>query len=133
VLLVDDNDVSRYILREILDQPWLEIEEASNGATALALVRENPPDALILDLLMPDVSGFEVLRQLRSETRTECMPVLIYTSKLLSDVERMQLESWRARVLRKENVSARLSAQPFLDWLDAAGVSPAVPPREPKI
>jgi len=133
VLLVDDNDVSRYILREILDQPWLEIEEASNGAAALALVRENPPDALILDLLMPDVSGFEVLRQLRSETRTECMPVLIYTSKLLSDVERMQLESWRARVLRKENVSARLSAQPFLDWLDAAGVSPAVPPREPKI
>src|ERR1700733_6393100 len=133
VLLVDDNDVSRYILREILDQPWLEIEEASNGTAALALVRENPPDALILDLLMPDVSGFEILRQLRSETRTEALPVLIYTSKLLSDVERMQLEGWRARVLRKVNVSARLSAQPFLDWLDAAGLSPAVPPREPKI
>ncbi|MGC2297943.1 MAG: ATP-binding protein, partial [Acidobacteriaceae bacterium] len=74
VLLVDDNDVARYILREILVQPWLEIEEASNGTAALALVRENPPDALILDLLMPDVSGFEILRQLRSETPTEALP-----------------------------------------------------------
>jgi signal transduction histidine kinase/CheY-like chemotaxis protein len=133
LLLVDDNDVSRYIVREILDQPWLEIEEASNGATALAAVRENPPDALILDLLMPDVSGFEVLRQLRSEARTKQLPVLIYTSKLLSDTERAQLEGWQTRVVRKESVSARLSAKPFLDWLEAAGVAPAASSSEQKV
>jgi signal transduction histidine kinase/CheY-like chemotaxis protein len=125
LLLVDDNDVSRYILREILDQPWLEIEEASNGTTALAAVKENPPDAMILDLLMPDVSGFEVLRRLRSEALTEGLPVLIYTSKLLTDAERTQLENLRTQVVRKENVSTRLSAKPFLEWLEAAGVSPA--------
>jgi CheY-like chemotaxis protein len=125
LLLVDDNDVSRYILREILDQPWLEIEEASNGTTALSAVRENPPDAVILDLLMPDLSGFEVLRRLRSETATSELPVLIYTSKLLTDGERTQLENLRTQVVRKENVSTRLSAKPFLDWLEAAGVAPA--------
>lgn len=126
LLVADDNDVSRYILREILNQPWLEIEEANNGAAALILVRKSPPDALILDLLMPDVSGFEVLRQLRAEARTESLPILIYTSKVLSDSERAQLEGWQARVVRKENVSTRLSARPFLDWLESAGIAPPV-------
>ena len=130
LLLVDDNDVSRYILREILDQPWLEFEEAQNGAAALAAVKANPPDAVILDLLMPDVSGFEVLRQLRSEARTEILPVLVYTSKTLTDVERAQLEAWRARVVRKESVSTRLSARPFLDWLASAGLAPAEKPEQ---
>jgi len=125
LLLVDDNDVSRYILRELLHQPWLEIEEASNGTAALAALEEKLPDALILDLLMPDIGGFEILRQLRASPATENLPVLIYTSKPLSEAERAQLETWRARVVRKEDVSTRLSAQPFLDWLSKAGLSPA--------
>jgi signal transduction histidine kinase/CheY-like chemotaxis protein len=125
LLLVDDNDVSRYILRELLHQPWLEIEEASNGTAALAALEKKLPDALILDLLMPDIGGFEILRQLRASPATESLPVLIYTSKPLSEAERAQLETWRARVVRKEDVSTRLSAQPFLDWLSNAGLSPA--------
>jgi signal transduction histidine kinase/CheY-like chemotaxis protein len=133
LLLVDDNDVARYILREILDQAWLEIEEASTGTAALASIRENPPDALILDLLMPDMSGFDVLRELRSEARTQGLPVLIYTSKVLSDTDRMRLEGWQARVVRKENVSTRLSARPFLDWLEIAGVAPTIGSAEPKV
>jgi signal transduction histidine kinase/CheY-like chemotaxis protein len=124
LLLVDDNDVARYILREILDQAWLEIEEASTGTAALASIRENAPDALILDLLMPDMSGFDVLRELRSDARTQGLPVLIYTSKVLTETEKLRLEGWQAGVVRKENVSTQLSARPFLDWLEAAGVAP---------
>jgi CheY-like chemotaxis protein len=124
VLIVDDNEVSRYIVRQILDQPWLRLSEASNGAEALRLIQESPPDALILDLLMPDVSGFEVLQRLRQSSETRNLPVLIYTSKPLSDDERVQLESLQARVIRKEDVSARLSAQPFLQWLNSAGLTP---------
>jgi signal transduction histidine kinase/CheY-like chemotaxis protein len=130
LLLVDDNDVSRYILRELLDQPWLEIAEASNGAEALAALREKPPDGLILDLLMPDIGGAEILRQLRADPTTETLPVLIYTSKRLSEPERAQLESLKARIVRKEDVSTRLSAQPFLDWLTFAGLMPAAPVRD---
>ena len=63
---MDDNDVARYILRELLDQPWLEVEEASNGTAAAARLKESVPDAMILDLLMPDISGFEILRQVRA-------------------------------------------------------------------
>lgn len=127
LLLVDDNDVSRYILRELLHYPWLEIEEARNGKEALAALSRKMPDGLILDLLMPDISGLQILRQLRSSPPTEDLPVLIYTSKLLDQQESAQLESLGARIVRKEDVSTRLSAQPFLDWLNTAGLSPAQP------
>jgi CheY-like chemotaxis protein len=124
LLLVDDNDVARYILRELLNQPWLEILEASNGTEATTRLNESAPDGMILDLLMPDISGFEILRKVRAEKATENLPVLIYTSKPLTEPERAQLESLRARIIRKEDVSTRLSAQPFLDWLKSSGLSP---------
>ena len=125
VLLVDDNDVSRYILRELLHQPWLELDEARNGKEALQALARKLPDALILDLLMPDIGGIEILRQLRAAPATQDLPVLIYTSKPLNESERAQLEAWRVRIVRKEDISTRLSAQPFLDWLTTAGLSPA--------
>ena len=125
LLIVDDNDVSRYILRELLHQPWLEIHEASNGTEALTALRDQIPDGIILDLLMPDIGGIEILRQLRSNPATESLPVLIYTSKPLSEPERALLESWSVRVVRKEDVSTRLLSQPFLDWLTTAGLSPS--------
>lgn len=130
VLLVDDNEVARYILRDLIDQPWLEIREASNGAEAISRLAENPPDAIILDLLMPDMSGFEILRKLRSDAATVNLPVLIYTSKVLTEAEKAQLQSWNAGVVRKEDVTTRLSAQPFLDWIRSAGLAPEAATRE---
>jgi signal transduction histidine kinase/DNA-binding response OmpR family regulator len=124
LFLVDDNEVSRYIVRELLSQPWLQIEEVSNGKAVLQKLHKQVPDAMILDLLMPDVSGFEVLRQLRANPQTAALPVLVYTSKPLSDSEKAQLTAWNASVVRKEDVSTRLSARPFIDWLAESGVSP---------
>jgi signal transduction histidine kinase/CheY-like chemotaxis protein len=124
ILIVDDNEVSRYVLRELLSQPWLQISEASNGTQALDYLRDGRPDAVILDLLMPDMSGFDVLRELRSRAETENLPVLIYTSKPLSEQERLQLETLRAAIVRKEDVSSRLSAQPFLEWIRTSGIIP---------
>lgn len=125
LLIVDDNEVSRYILRELLDQPWLNLVEASNGTEALRRIEESAPDAVILDLLMPDMSGLEVLRRLRQSAPTRDLPVLIYTSKTLSDGEKRELASLQTSVVRKEDVSARLSAQPFIQWLSNAGLTSA--------
>lgn len=130
LLIVDDNEVSRYILRELLSQPWLHVEEAANGKAAVERLSQGLPDAVILDLLMPDMNGFEILRRLRSSPGTVNLPVLIYTSKPLSEAEKEQLAEWNARVVRKEDVSTRLSALPFLDWLTAVGVDPENPIRE---
>ncbi len=123
ILLVDDNEVARYILRDLLSQPWLDIREAGSGTEALALLNESMPDAVILDLLMPDISGFDILRKLRTQSATQDLPVLIYTSKVLSESEKAQLDSWKARVIRKEDITTRLSAQPFLDWVRSVGLS----------
>jgi signal transduction histidine kinase/CheY-like chemotaxis protein len=133
VLLVDDNEVARYILRDLLDQPWLDIQEAANGTEALSCLGRTLPDVLILDLLMPDISGFEILRQLRAEPATQNLPVLIYTSKRLSEAEGAQLASWHAKVIRKEDVTTRLSAQPFLDWIKSLGLSPGASKREENV
>ena len=123
VLLVDDNEVSRYILRDLLDLPWLDIHEAANGTEALASLSECIPSAVILDLLMPDISGFEVLRRVKANPETADLPVLVYTSKVLSESEKAELESWHVRVVRKEDVTSRLSVQPFLDWLRLSNLS----------
>lgn len=130
LLIVDDNEVSRYILRELLDQPWLRLSEAGHGGEALRQIDDSPPDALILDLLMPDMSGFEVLRKLRQSPDTKHLPVLIYTSKTLSEGERLELASLQASIVRKEDVSSRLSAQPFLQWLSSAGLTSATTPSK---
>ncbi len=124
LLVVDDNEISRYILRDLLDQPWFQIREATSGKEALSSIEEERPDALILDLLMPDMSGFEVLRELRAHQATEDLPILIYTSKDLSEAERMEIDAMNARVIRKGEVTSRLSAQPFLDWAKSVGLSP---------
>jgi signal transduction histidine kinase/CheY-like chemotaxis protein len=124
LLIVDDNEVSRYILRQLLDLPWLQIIEAKNGGEALAALAESAPDAVVLDLLMPDITGLEVLRHIRELDSTANLPVLIYTSKTLSEEEITNLASLGAGVVRKEDISTRLSAQPFLDWLTAEGVVP---------
>jgi CheY-like chemotaxis protein len=124
ILIVDDNEISRYILRDLLDQPWLEIVEAASAKAALASIRDRAPDAIILDLLMPDVSGFDLLRQLRAQRATENLPVLIYTSKQLTEAELLALEELKAPLVRKGDVTSRLSAQPFLDWARSSGLSP---------
>ena len=126
ILLVDDNEIARYILRDLLDQPWLNIREASNGTEAFSAIEQEIPDAIILDILMPDMSGFDVLRRLRGSSATERLPVLIYTSKDLSDAERSELDTLNASVIKKAEVSSRLSAKPFLDWAKSAGISPEV-------
>ena len=130
ILMVDDNEVARYILRDLLDQPWIEISEAASGSAAMSALNEAVPDAMILDLLMPDISGFEILRQLRAQPETRSLPVLIYTSKVLTEAEKAQLDALRAKIIRKEDVTTRLSAQPFLDWVKSAGVAPDAAIRE---
>jgi CheY-like chemotaxis protein len=124
ILVVDDNEVSRYILRDLLNQPWLDIREAASGSQALMSIHENQPDGIILDLLMPDMGGLEVLRHLRKQHTTERLPVLIYTSKVLSQLEKAELEAWNVPVVRKEDITSRLSAEPFLDWARSVGLGP---------
>jgi CheY-like chemotaxis protein len=124
LLLVDDNDVSRYILRELLDRPWLSLIEAHNGLEAIEKATEENPDGMILDLVMPEKTGFEVLEKLRTQEKTRNLPVIVCTSKVLSDPEKQQLERLGAGLISKADVANTLAADRLLKSLAAAGITP---------
>ncbi len=66
VLVVDDEPHIRTVLRRYLEADGLAVIEAADGEAALAAIRENPPDLVLLDVMLPGIDGIEVLRQLRS-------------------------------------------------------------------
>jgi len=124
LLLVDDNDLSLYILRELLDRPWLNLVEAHNGQEALDMIDREQPDAVILDLVMPGMGGFEVLQKLRAQEQTRRLPVIVYTSKLLTGEEKKLLTDLAAGLIAKSDVTTSLSPESLLSSLakmDIAG------------
>jgi len=76
LLIVDDNTATRYALRRRMERQGFLVEEAGTGTEGLALIAAQIPDALILDVNLPDMSGFDIVRQLRSEARTALLPVV---------------------------------------------------------
>lgn len=124
LLLVDDNDLSLYILRELLDRPWLNLMEAHNGQEALDIIDRDQPDAVILDLVMPGMGGFEVLQKLRDQEQTRRLPVIVYTSKVLTGEEKKRLTDLAAGLIAKSDVTTSLSPESLLSSLakmDIAG------------
>ena len=80
VLVVDDEEQNRALLRDSLEARGYEIAEAWNGAQALQKIAERPPDAVLLDLMMPELDGFEVCRRLRRDLKTAHIPILMVTA-----------------------------------------------------
>ena len=99
VLLIDDDEISRYLVRGYLDELPCQITEAQNGEDGLRRARAEVPDAIFLDLVMPGLSGFDVLERLRSDAATRDVPVVVVTSKPLVDAERRRLEGLGAAAI----------------------------------
>ena len=80
VLIVDDNDQSLYLLRAVLESAGHEVWPASDGVEALALAQKKMPDAVITDILMPQMDGFALCRALRQSPSLGHLPVLLYSA-----------------------------------------------------
>lgn len=76
LLIVDDNAATRYALRRRMERHDFVVSEAGTGTEGLELIASQVPDALILDVNLPDMSGFDIVRLLRSEPRTALLPVV---------------------------------------------------------
>ena len=83
VLIIDDNEIERYALRQFLSTSRYEVIEATGGYDGLRLARQAQPDVIFLDLMMPDIHGFEVLKMLKAIEDTRRIPVVLFTSQRL--------------------------------------------------
>lgn len=87
LLLVEDSEPAIIQLTDILKAQGYRLQVARNGKEALAQIGALPPDAMILDLMMPEVDGFQVLRAIRGREQTAALPVLIMTAKHITKEE----------------------------------------------
>jgi len=81
LLFVDDNEDMRLVVRDILESAGHEVALAADGVTALASIQQREPDLLVLDLIMPGMSGFEVCRAVKRNPFTARIPVLMLTAQ----------------------------------------------------
>jgi CheY-like chemotaxis protein len=101
LLLVEDDEAERKGVSELLADADIEITAAGTGAAALAELRERPVDCVVLDLKLPDMSGFEVLEQIRNDPELCDVPVVVFTGRELSADEDAKLRTMARSVVVK--------------------------------
>jgi len=93
VLVVDDSADVRLVCRVNLEYHGFEVVDAENGDEALELARRKRPDLILLDVMLPDVDGWEILSKVKSQSETASIPVVMLTARTR---EADQIRGWRA-------------------------------------
>ncbi|MEJ0051521.1 MAG: HAMP domain-containing protein [Methylovirgula sp.] len=101
LLVVEDNPSEQLSLSELLGHQDIEIVTVDTGHGALKMLREDPPDCVVLDLKLPDISGFEVLEKMRDEASLADVPVVVFTGRELSSEEDAVLHTMARSVVVK--------------------------------
>jgi signal transduction histidine kinase/CheY-like chemotaxis protein len=123
ILLSEDDEVTRYLLGDRLAKLGLRILEARNGRDAIRMATDYLPDAMFLDIVMPDLTGFEVLRELRNNPLTSEIPVIVHSSKNLSSKEVEVLTSSGAVIYPKEAFNDQQSTDRLNRVLESVGIA----------
>jgi CheY-like chemotaxis protein len=105
ILLIDDEEVSRYLVRQLLPRSGFQIIEAENGAEGLVRLREEQPSLVILDLKMPSMDGFQLLERIAADEDASRIPAIVLTSTILGQPERARLRQ-AVTVLSKSELTA---------------------------
>ncbi len=111
VLVVEDNDLERLLIRHRLRPDCVELIEAADGASGLALARSCLPDLILLDLDLPDLSGFEVIHQLKEDPATRSIPVIFVSAFGTTDVKVRALDLGAIDFVTKPFDPAELKAR----------------------
>jgi CheY-like chemotaxis protein/signal transduction histidine kinase len=101
LLVVEDNKAEQMSIRELLGHDDIEIVNAGTGDEALATLRDQPCDCVVLDLRLPDMSGFEVLERMRADDALTDVPVVVFTGRELSAEEDAQLHTMARSIVVK--------------------------------
>ena len=101
VLVVEDDPATRTVLRRSLEKDGWTVDEAENGRVGLERVARGAPAVVLLDLMMPEMDGFEFLEGLPAASPNPAPPVIVITAKELTDQDRQRLNGGVSRVLQK--------------------------------
>ncbi len=101
LLVVEDNAAEQLTIAELLGHDDIEIVTVGTGAEALEILRAQPCDCVVLDLRLPDISGFEILERLREEAELSDIPVIVFTGRELSAEEDAQLHTMARSIVVK--------------------------------
>ncbi|HEY5089328.1 MAG TPA: response regulator, partial [Polyangia bacterium] len=101
LLVVEDNDAEQLSIKELLGHDDIEIVTADKGEQALAILRETAIDCVVLDLRLPDISGFEVMARIRDDDALKDVPIVVFTGKELSPDQEAQLQELARKVVIK--------------------------------
>lgn len=101
VLAIDDEAKVRELLHDVVEGQGWDVIEATGGADGVEKILEERPDLIVLDLMMPDVTGFDVVERVRQVVKDQDIPVVVYSAKDVSQDERAQLGDAVTTILRK--------------------------------
>jgi CheY-like chemotaxis protein/signal transduction histidine kinase/HAMP domain-containing protein len=101
LLVIEDEESERRSIEVLLGHEDIDIESVASGSDALEAMRERPPDCAVLDLRLPDMTGFEVLERMREDERLRDLPVIVFTGKELSPDEEARLQNMARSVVVK--------------------------------
>lgn len=102
LLIVEDDDIQRNSIIELIGHDDVSITAASTGADALRELRKQRYDCMVLDLMLTDMTGFELLDQIRDDENLVDLPIIIYTGKDLDSKEEMQLRKYAESIIIKD-------------------------------
>jgi signal transduction histidine kinase/DNA-binding response OmpR family regulator len=105
VLIIDDSEADRYVIRQHLRSVPVSVSEESGGLAGVGRASAVRPDLILLDLTMPDMTGFEVLDELKRRPETNTIPVAVITSRVLTPYEKDRLAKSCAALIGKETLS----------------------------
>ncbi len=106
VMVVDDEPANRQWLARILEPAGFEVIEASGGREAIELAKARAPDLVLLDLMMPEVTGFDVVEALRADPRTSQTPIMILTARHLTEADKRHLNGHVSTILSRGSLGA---------------------------
>ena len=102
-LVVEDDEGTRKLLCSMLEEYGLNIQEAENGKIALERVQEKSPGVIFLDLMMPEMDGFEFIEELKKNPEHRPIPIVVVTSKDLTSADRLRLNGGIAKLIEKKS------------------------------
>ena len=127
VLLVEDDPVTREVTRTILEKEGWKVSEAENGRVALECMERERPRLIVLDLMMPEMDGFEFVARVRKKLEWRLIPIVVLTAYDLSVKERRRLNGYVETILQKGGDSREALLHQLRDFLDHHSAPRAIP------